>query len=66
MNKVTKRWYTVGGEGYRRLILSVDAEPSVVYIQNIDGASPAYVEELVERLNIHINNLLYELRRIPR
>lgn len=33
---------------------------------NITGASPAYVEALVERLNIHINNLLYELRRIPR
>ena len=32
----------------------------------ITGASPAYVEELVERLNIHINNLLYELGRIPR
>lgn len=33
---------------------------------NITGASPAYVEALVERLNIHINNLLYELGRIPR
>ena len=33
---------------------------------DITGASPAYVEAMIERLNIHINNLLYELGRIPR
>lgn len=36
------------------------------YIHNITGASPVYVEALVEELNIHINEMLYNLGRIPR
>lgn len=31
---------------------------------NITGASPAYVEALVEELNIAANAMLYNLRRI--
>lgn len=36
------------------------------YAHNITGASPAYVEALVEELNIHINEMLYNLGRIAR
>jgi hypothetical protein len=39
---------------------------SVIQVHDITGASPTYVEELVERLNIQINTMLYELGRIPR
>ena len=68
MNRVRKTWHTVVGEaGYQHLVLSVGgAGLSVIQVYDITGASPAYVEALVERLNIHINNMLYELGRIPR
>lgn len=36
------------------------------YVHDITGASPAYVEALVEELNIRINEMLYNLGRIPR
>lgn len=36
------------------------------YSVNITGASPAYVEAVVEELNIHINATIYNLRSIHR
>jgi hypothetical protein len=36
------------------------------YDVDITGMSPAHVQRVVEELNIHINNLLFNLSRIPR
>ena len=68
LNRVHKRWRIVTGEVSSWIEVSVWASGHQFqqYSHNITGASPAYVEALVERLNIHINNLLYELGRIPR
>lgn len=36
------------------------------YQVEVTGASPAYLEGVVEELNIHINEAVYNLRRILR
>lgn len=36
------------------------------YQVEVTGASPAYLEEVVEELNIHINEAVYNLGRILR
>lgn len=69
-SKVLKQW-GVGVSDYAKeawlgLIVFQAGRQCYHVSVNITGASPAYVEALVERLNIHINNLLYELGRIPR
>ncbi len=43
-----------------------DGKHEMWYCVNITGASPAYVEAMVEELNIRINEMLYNLGRIPR
>lgn len=67
-SKVTKQWRVVAGKvaSWVELTVYFEGRQSHILAANITGASPVYVEGLIERLNININTLLYELRRIPR
>lgn len=62
-SKVIKQWEVL----HEQLIVTV-TRPGITIVcsRSIRGASPAYLESMIERLNIHVNNLLYELGRIPR
>ncbi|MCY1430526.1 hypothetical protein D9M71_464760 [compost metagenome] len=66
--RVIKSWRVLAGKVASWVELSVYVEGCQRHVitYNITGASPAYVETLIESLNININNLLYELGRIPR
>lgn len=64
---VHKFWHTVTLDGrlYLRFIFGTTSHAhSVAQAHDITGASPAYVEALVEELNISANTMLYNLGRI--
>lgn len=66
---VTKEWACVNLGGTLTLFLSGGTTgrlPTAMYAVDITGASPAYVEAVVEELNIRINEMLYNLGRIAR
>ena len=66
-HRVIKKWRV---RHYRDNFLTVavifDGKHEMWYSVNITGASPAYVEAVVEELNIRINEMLYNLGRIAR
>lgn len=62
-----KFWCVVAADGhmYLRLVFgTTGCAHNVVQAHDITGASPAYVEALVEELNISANTMLYNLGRI--
>ena len=60
-----KRWGVLYYEDSPFLNLEVQFDEHLVeYVMAIEGASPAYVEALVEELNITANAMLYNLGRI--
>lgn len=64
-----KEWLCNAPTGRPTLFLSVGKDgflPTLTAAIDITGASPAYVEALVEELNISANEMLYNLGRIPR
>ena len=62
---VRKRWSTYRARGKHYLSISVDSDGALSgYAIEITGASPAYVEAVVEEMNIRINEMLYNLWRI--
>lgn len=63
-----KQWRTCDWEFGHWLFVTVDygGVDTLDVWHNITGASPAYVEALVEELNIRINEMLYNLGRISR
>lgn len=65
--RVVKRWraHTSRVASWLHLDVYCEGVTGFSATYNITGASPVYVEALIERLNININNLLYELGRIP-
>lgn len=66
---VRKEWLCNDLAGRPTLFLSVGKAgylPTLMAAIDITGASPAYVEELIEELNIRANEMLYNLGRIPR
>lgn len=65
---VRKQWGTCDYDFGHWLFVTVDygGAATLDVCLDITGASPAYVEALVEELNIHINEMLYNLGRIPR
>lgn len=61
-----KEWCVVD-IGERLLCVSVKHADALVwhrYMVDVTGASPAYLEEVVEGLNIHINEAIYKIRSI--
>lgn len=68
-SSTARKYWGVTSDPYRRwLFLNVEYNDTdtLDLWHNITGASPAYVEALVEELNIRINEMLYNLGRIPR
>jgi len=67
LNKVRKEWSVAhhGDSAWLDFVAYRHGKLCHSSFIDITGASPAYVAGLVERLNIHVNNLLYELGRIP-
>jgi len=63
--RVIKKWRV---RHYRDNFLTVvvifDGKHEMWYSVNITGASPAYVEAVVEELNIRVNDMMYNLGRI--
>lgn len=67
-SKVVKSWRVVRGSmgtQWLECIAYQRTRQCHSFTANITGASPVYVEGMVERLNIQINTLLYELGRVP-
>ena len=62
-SKVRKQWAVF----HYHLTLMVTLNPSttIVCSRYVLGASPAYLESMIEELNIEINAMLYALERIP-
>ena len=61
-----KEWCVVD-IGERLLCVSVKHADALVwhrYMIDVTGASPAHLEAVVEELNIHINEAVYNLRRL--
>ena len=44
----------------------VTGHSMLTYVERVGGASPVYIEAVVEELNIRINEMLYNLGRIAR
>lgn len=63
-SKVRKQWAV----SHYHLTLLVTPSPSttIVCSRYVLGASPAYLESMIEELNIETNAMLYALERIPR
>ena len=57
-------WHFPNGDCAVRVDIRISNVLTWAATVNITGASPAYVEELVEELNITANTMLYNLGRI--
>lgn len=63
-SKVLKRWAVF--HDYLTVVVAPRPSITIVCSQYVRGASPAYLEDMIEELNIEINAMLYALERIPR
>lgn len=59
-------WHFPNGNCAVRVNIHISKVLTWAATVNITGASPAYVEALVEELNIRANEMLYNLGRISR
>lgn len=60
-----KFWSTFRIDDTRYLTLGVEIKHHELdFAVDITGASPAYVEAVVEELNIRVNEMIYNLKRI--
>ena len=57
-------WYFSNGDYAVRVDIRISNVLTWAVTVNITGASPAYVEALVEELNITANAMLYNLGRV--
>lgn len=63
-SKALKRWAVF--HGYLTVLVAPRPSSTIVCSRSVLGASPAYLESMIEELNIEINAMLYALERIPR
>lgn len=63
-SKVRKQWAVF--HDHLTLLVAPSPSTTIVCSRSVLGASPAYLESMIEELNIEINAMLYALERIPR
>ena len=65
--KALKQWYIKRTPAATILCLRVifPNKDDLFYYAAVHGASPAYVEQTIEELNLSVNELEYNLSRIP-
>jgi len=65
--KAFKQWYIKRTPVATILCLQVifPNKDDLFYYAAVHGASPAYVEQVIEELNLSVNELEYNLSRIP-
>lgn len=62
-SKVRKQWAVF--HYHLTLVVTLNPSTTIVCSRYVLGASPAYLESMIEELNIEINAMLYALERIP-
>ena len=65
--KASKFWHVIRGDHsvIIQLVVTFSNWDNLYYYANITGASPAYIEQTIEELNLAVNELEYNLSRIP-
>ena len=65
--RALKQWYVKRTPVATILCLRVifPNKDDLFYYANLSGASPAYIEQTIEELNLAVNELEYNLSRIP-
>lgn len=68
--KALKHWrilppWAAGHTHTLQLEVTFPNHDKLYYYANLSGASPAYIEQTIEELNLAVNELEYNLARIP-